>query len=141
MARVNTVRMSPVLNPQNDVGAFGLNVNFQLTNGVADSGDRITLVEMQRDGTIYAGSLFVAATLGASATVRLQHSNAADDAHTNLGVATTAGGASRVQNDRVMRFKKGDRISLLVGGANITAASEVHLDLLVSHDPIVNARP
>lgn len=140
MARVNLIRMAPVLNPQNDVGAFGLNINFQVAAALADNGDRITLVEFQRDGTIYAGSLFVAATLGANATVRLQHSNEADDAHTNLGPATTAGAASRVQNDRVMRFKKGDKISLLVGGANITAGSEVHLDLLVSHDPIKIAK-
>jgi hypothetical protein len=41
---------------------------------------------------------------------------------------------------RAIRFKKGDMISLLVGGAAVGAAANLELDLLVSYDPVFNAK-
>ena len=141
MSRVNTIRMAPVLNPQNDVGAFAAQLNFRIPNAVANSGQRITLLEMQRDGIIFSGQFNVDGTLGTGATVQLQHSNAADDTHTSISGATTAGGADREQLTRAIRFKMGDMISLLVGGANIGAAANLELDLLIAHDTVLPARP
>jgi hypothetical protein len=140
MARINTIRMAPILNPQNDVGAFAASLNYTIPNAAAESGDRITLLQMERDGIIFSGQFAVGGTLGASCTVQLQHSNGADDVHTSLTGATTAGGADREQLTRAIRFKKGDTISLLVGGATVGAAAALELDLLVAHDPVLNAR-
>jgi len=140
MARINTIKNNPILNPQCDVGAGGVSFNFVIANALAASGDRITLMEMQRYGIIFSVQFAVSATLGASCTVQLQHSNAADDVHTAISGATTAGGADREQMTRAIRFKKGDMISLLVGGAAVGAAANLELDLLVSYDPVFNAK-
>lgn len=140
MARIDTIKNRPVLNPQHDVGAFGVSLNFSIPDNAAASGDRITLMQMERDGVIFSGQFAVAATLGASCTVQLQHSTADDATHTNLTGATTAGGADREQLTRAIRFSKGDLISLLVGGADVTEPAALELDLLVAHDPVINAK-
>lgn len=137
MARVTTVRLPDNCTPQNDVGAFGVSLNVAIGAAEALNGDRITLMEFQRDGVILAGGFAVDATLGAAATIQLTHSNAADDTHTAITGATTAAGADRELLTRPMRFVAGDTIELLVGGGNIGAAANVQVDLEISHNPII----
>jgi hypothetical protein len=67
MPRISTIRNNPILNPQNDVGAFGLSMNFRIPTGALVA-DWITLLQMERDGYLFAGSFAVLATLGASCT-------------------------------------------------------------------------
>jgi hypothetical protein len=139
MPRISTIRNNPILNPQNDVGAFGLSMNFRIPTGALVA-DWITLLQMERDGYLFAGSFAVLATLGASCTVQLVHANATDTVVTPISAATTAGGADREQLTRGIRFVKGDTISLLVAGATVAAAADLELDLLLAHVPIIRAK-
>lgn len=139
MARVDTIRLPDVVTPQNDVGAYGVSVDYAISATEADNGDRITLFEFQRDGYLHSAAIAVDATLGAAATIQLQHSNAADDTHTNITGATTAAGADREESTRGIRFAAGDMLSLLVGGGDIGAAANVQLEMLISHNPVVKA--
>lgn len=139
MPRINTIRNNPILNPQNDVGAFGLSLNFRIPTG-ALAADWITLLQMDRDGVLFSGQFSVGGSLGASCTVQLVHANATDTVVTPLSAATTAGGADREQVTRAIRFVKGDTISLLVAGATVTAAADLELDLLLAHNPILRAK-
>lgn len=139
MARINTIRNNPLLNPQNEVGAFALSMNFRVLTGAA-AADWITLLQMERDGYLHGGSFALSGTLGASCTVQLVHGNATDSVITAISAATTAGGADREQITRGIRFVKGDTISLLVAGASVATAADLELDLLLAHIPIVRAK-
>jgi hypothetical protein len=139
MARVDTIKLPVAHTPSNDVGAFGISVNYAIGAAEAVNGDRLTLLEFDRDGVIFYGGFAVAGSVGAAATLQLQHSNTsgADDTHTSITGATTAAGADREPVTRCMRFTAGDTVSLLVGGGNIGVASTVQLDLVVSHNPVL----
>jgi len=139
MARINTVRLPDNVTPQNDVGAYGISVNFSLSATEADNGDRITLIEFQRDGYLHSAAIAISGTLGAACTIALSHSNAADDTHVALSGATTATTADREESTRGIRFAAGDYLSVLVGGGDIAAAATLQLDALISHNPVINA--
>lgn len=139
MARISTIQIADKHLPQNDVGAYGVSLNYAISATEADNGDRLTLLEFQRAGVLLAADFAVDATLGAACTIALSHSNAADDTHVALSGATTATTADREASTRMIRFAAGDMLSLLVGGGDIAAAANVQLDLLVSHNPVLVA--
>lgn len=139
MAEVTSIAIQDRNTPQNEVGAFGISVNYAVASGLASNGDRIKLLEFQRAGVVFAGGFAVDATLGAAATIQLRHMTADDATGTAITGATTAAGADRELLTRPIRFAAGDKLELLVGGGNILAAANVQLDLVVSHNPVLIA--
>lgn len=139
MAEVTTAKIADRHVPQKDCGeVFGMSIDFPISATEADNGDTITLLEFQRDGVLFGGRMAVDGTLGASATIRLRH----DDGSTQTNLtAATGGGAAEVEpfTSAPIRFSAGDKLELLVGGADIAAAANVSLDLMVSHNPVINA--
>jgi hypothetical protein len=95
MARVATIKIADKHVPQNDVGAHCVSIDYAIANGEAANGDRLTLLTFPRAGVLHGASIAVAGSLGAAATIQLQHSDAADATHTSLTGATTAAGADR----------------------------------------------
>jgi hypothetical protein len=134
MADVNTVLKAKVLNRLAEVYAFLQTYVFALTSGIAANGDRIRLIQITRNMRVFQSFLSVSATLGASATVQLQRDRAG--VYTNMTVATAAGAASIVSSITLgaIDLDVDDYVVLLVGGANITAAATVTVDLLCQAD-------
>lgn len=140
MAEVTTVKLADRHVPQKDCGeVFGMSIDYAISATEAVNGDNITLLEFQRDGVIFGGQVHVDGSLGAAATIRLRHNDGS--AQTNLSAATTAAGADTEQLTSAMRFSAGDTLELLVGGGDIGAAANVKVDLMVSHNPVINAAP
>ena len=130
MADVNSVLKAKVLNRLMEVYAFLQTYAFALTSGIANNGDRIRLIQVTRAMRVFQSFLSVSATLGASATVQLQRDRAG--VYTNMTVATSAGAASIVSSITLgaIDLAVDDYVVLLVGGANITAAATVTVDML-----------
>ena len=135
MARIVALLLASTVTPMVDVSVYNLNVRPALTAGIANNGDQIEVATILRDGRMTAADLRAVASLGAGATVQLQRYRASDNSTVNLTAATVAGGASYVNSNAIgpVDLKAGDVIQLLVGGANITAASVVEVDLRLQH--------
>lgn len=131
MANVTTLLRSSLLNKIVEVAAFLWNGTFALTNGIAANGDRIQLFTVTRNMRVIHSILNVDATLGAGATLKLQRDRSG--VYVDLTVATTAGAASIVTGITLgaIDLAEGDIVTALVGGANITAAANANVDLLV----------
>lgn len=88
-------------------------------------------------GIIHRVKVRQGATLGASATILAQINNAGT--RTALTAATAAGSANNVDSDgnanAPFALSGGEVLELLVGGANISAAATVTVDLYVSARP------
>jgi hypothetical protein len=139
MARISTIQIADRHVPQNEVGAYGISLDFSIGATEADNGDRLTLFEFQRAGYLHSAAIAISGTLGAACTIALSHSNAADDAHVALTGATAATTADREESTRGIRFAAGDMLSVLVGGGDIAAAATLQLDALISHNPVIAA--
>lgn len=130
MADVTTYKLSSLINKIVEVAAFIWSGSFAIASAAANSGDRIQLFTVTRNMRVWNSILSASATLGASATIKLQRDRAG--VYTDMTVATTAGGASIVTGVTLgaIDLAEGDVLSLLVGGANIGAAATVTVDLL-----------
>lgn len=139
MVEVTSVQVPDRLVPQKDSAeAFAISLDVAISATEADNGDTITILEFQRDGVLLAGRFNVDATLGASATVRARINDGSSPV--NITAATTAGGADveALSAPGIFRFNAGDKLELLVGGADISGAANVEIDLLVCHNPVNN---
>lgn len=133
MADVKTYLLASTLTPMIDVGAYMVTQKLTIASGAANNADSIQLLTIQRAARLGSSHLRTLATLGASATVKLQRNRAG--VRVDLTTATTAGGASLVNSSTIgpVDLQAGDVIELLVGGANITGAAGVEVDLLLQH--------
>lgn len=134
MAEVTTIQVADRHVPQKDSGeVFCISMDFTLAADLANNADTVTLFEFQRAGTVVGGYFSVAGTLGAGATVQLRAGGTA------ITGATTAGGADAELVTAMKRVAIGDKIDLLVGGADFSAATTMQLNLLVCHNPVIDA--
>ncbi|HEV2078702.1 MAG TPA: hypothetical protein VGR19_02230 [Allosphingosinicella sp.] len=133
MAIIASLLVSSVLTPMVDVSTYDLRGSFNLTNGLAAAGDNIQCFTIQRNGRLHGAHLKALASLGVGTTLQLQRNRGG--VRINLTAATTAGAASYVNSNAIgpVDVLAGDIIEILVGGANITAASAVEVDLLLQH--------
>ena len=117
----------------------GINTGLQhvqkvlsISSTEADNGDDISVFTFppQFKGFLHRASLRVSATLGAGATLTLRVGTTA------VTGASTAGAASKVDSDSdtdvPLEVNGGDRVNLLVGGADIAAAADATVDLIFS---------
>lgn len=138
MADITSRLTAAVLTPQKeDAGAYGICKKFATANGLAANGDRIQLLTFGRNGRITFANVKTSATLGASCTLQLQIDRAG--VYTNLTVATSAGAASVASGATIgpVDILAGDILTLLVGGANIAAAANVEVDVVLNHAPAI----
>lgn len=139
MAVLTFYLLPSVITPQLDVGLYCNTQKRTIDNSAANggaypaNGDNIQLFTIQRNCRMLEADLKTLATLGATATVKLQRNRSGT--RIDLTGATTAGGASVVNSTTIgnVDLLAGDIIELLVGGANISAAAGVEVDLLLQH--------
>lgn len=134
MATVTSFRNDDL--PQADIGVRHVKKTISVVNGSANNGDQINVFGFAPDfkGRLIYAVLRTSATLGASATVQLRLNRSG--VYTVLTAATTAGAASKAtdvaQAGVPMDVQGGDILELLVGGANITAAADITVDVDVA---------
>lgn len=134
MARIATLLLASAITPVLDVGTYNVNREVNLAADVANNGDTIALLTIQRNGRITGADLRVDDTLGVGTTVKaaLYRNNVAVR---DLTIATTAGAASYVNSNTLgpIDCQAGDEIVLVVGGADTTAAAVANLDVRLQH--------
>ena len=134
MARIATLLLASTVTPLLDVGLYNLNRTVNVpAAGIANT-DHVPLLTIGRNGRIVGAFMNVAATLGAGATVTLAlYRN--NVLVRNLTGASTAAAASVVNGSALgpVDALAGDEIVLVVGGANITAAAAVSVDVQLQH--------
>lgn len=139
MADVTSIKIANTLVPQKDCGeAFAISANFALAADLLDNGERAELFEFQRDGVILAAAFEIDAGLGASTTLKLQKENVDGDAWVDLSAASTANTAEREEGVASVRVLAGEKIVVLLGGADQSVASNMEVDVLMCHNPVVN---
>lgn len=130
MAQVSSFRDDAV--PSISSAVFHVQKVLSLVNGSASNADTIDVfgVAPQQKLWLHRMSVRQGASLGAGATLQGRA------AGTAVTTATTAAAASKVDSDSdidiPIALNGGDLIDLLVGGANITAAATVTVDLYLS---------
>jgi hypothetical protein len=134
MANIVSVLKAKVTNRLAEVYMFLQTYTFLTVNGLAANGDRIQLVEITRNMRVSESWLAVSGTLGASCTLQLQRDRAG--VYTNMTVATTAAAASTVGSMTIgpIDLDVGDFVVALVGGAAVTAAATITVDLVGQTD-------
>lgn len=129
MADVTTLLRASTLNPEIKTGGFIDTIRAAISATEADNGDRIQLATITQDMRLFDSRMRVDGTLGA-ATVQLQRDRAG--VYTNLTGATTAGGADAEEGiSGAIDLDVDDKIVLLVGTADISAAANAEVDLHV----------
>lgn len=130
MATNTTYLTSSLLTPAQDVGAGILTKKFTLAAGPA-SGDNVQLFTVSRNCRMSVAFLKAVGTLGASCTAKLQKNTSGS--RSDLTIATTAGGASVVNNSTIgcVDLVAGDIIEILIGGASVGTGSAVEVDLVI----------
>ena len=137
MATVSTLRNDSL--PSIATGVAAIQKVLALAADAADSGDQIEVMEfpVSTEKRLVGAQVRTSGTLGASCTLQLRVNR--DGSFTTLTAATTAGGASKVtdvaQAGMPFDLEAGDIIELLVGGADISAAATVKVDLFVADRP------
>jgi hypothetical protein len=133
MAVVTTFLTASTAQPILDTGLYCVTKKFTAPATGANNADNLQLIPILRAGRLVTTHLNVKGTLGASATVKAQKNSGGT--RTDLTIATTAGGASLVTSATIgpVDVIAGDIIELLVGGANISAAAAVELDITLQH--------
>lgn len=122
--------------PAYEAAADSVQKTLNVVNASAANGDQINVLAIQpgQKQRIVGASVRVSATLGAGATVQLRLNRAG--VFTVLTAATTAGAAGKVDSSAQigvpMDVQGGDIVELLVGGAGITAAAAITVDLLLA---------
>lgn len=135
MARIASLMIAATLVPIVDVSVYNLNARPALTPGIAAVADTIDVAPMLRAGRVVAADVRQLATLGAGATVKLVRFRPSDNSTEDLTVATAAGGAAYANGNTIgpRDVLAGDVLQLVVGGANITAAAIVEVDVRLQH--------
>lgn len=120
--------------PSVDTDLASVVKTLSVVNGSAANGDAIEVIMLPakfRERLIGA-VVRTDASLGAGATVQLRLNRSG--AYTVITAATTAGGASKVDDSAQagvpLDVIDNDKIELLVGGAGITASANITVDLI-----------
>lgn len=130
MAEVTSFRKDAM--PAINSGIVHVQKVLSVINGSAALADTITVMALAPKAKMFLdrGVVRTSGTLGAGATVQLRA------AGTAVTPATTAAAASKVDSDTdadvPMALSGLDKIDLLVGGAGITAAATITVDLYFS---------
>ena len=113
-----------------DTNLFAITEKRTLAATGIANGDNVQMITIPHPMRLINTHLAQRATLGASATVKVQLNRSG--ARSDLTTATTAGGASIVSGATIgaVDLLAGDIIELLSGGANVTSAAAVELDLI-----------
>lgn len=130
MADVTTKLTDSTRTPGQDVGAFNICKKFAVVSGTAAQNDYVQLLTFGRATRVVANRMRVDATLGASCVATLFRNSGG--VHTQIGAATTAGGASVVDSaaQGAFDFAVGDILEVKVTGAGITASANFEVDVL-----------
>lgn len=134
MSIVSTLALAATLTPQIEEGAYLVKETYAIASGAADSGDLIELMTFGRAGTIIKADASVDGTLGAGCTVKLAVGDGTTD--TDVTGATTAAAASKVNGNTIgpVHFDTGAKLFAVVAGADIAAAANLAVNLLIQHD-------
>jgi hypothetical protein len=134
MAEVTTFQTVKSLVPHSECRVpADISYDMDVASGDASNGDTIVVFEAPADGKIVDAALATDGTLGASCTVRLRTNDGTTQ--TNLTAATSAGGASAVRMTGFpVNVSGGDKIELLVGGANIGASAKISVHTMFVRD-------
>lgn len=137
MATITSLQNDSFPQVDTDVDAYFKNLAF--TNGIAASGDQVNVMKLPAKfrGRLTKAVLRTSATLGVGCTVQLRLNRGG--VYTVLTAATTAGAASKVDDSAQqavpIALQDNDIIEILVGGANVTAAATVTVDLHIAGSP------
>lgn len=126
MAEITTFKIANAVRPAREEGKVVLvEKSFSLAAG--NNADTITIAELAAGERVIDFHLDVSATLGASCTLRGRVGGTA------VTAATTAGAASYVSQNvyPLAAAAAGDKIDLLIGGANVSATATVKVAALV----------
>jgi hypothetical protein len=126
MAEITTFKIANAVRAMREEGKVVLvEKSFSLAAG--NNADTITIAELAAGERVIDFHLDVSGTLGASCTLRGRVGG------TNVTAATTAGAASYVAMNvyPVAAAAAGDKIDLLIGGANVGATATVKVAALV----------
>lgn len=138
MAVITSIAVPATVMPQLDVGVYPVRHVFSISSTLADSGDLVKLFTFQRAGVLHQVNGATSATLGASATIKLAVGT--DGSTTDVTGATTAGSAQKINGNTVgpIAFAAGDSLYGIIGGADVSSAATLTVDLLVSHVSPIN---
>ncbi len=139
MAVLTTYLLPSVLTPEVDHGLFSIGLKKTINNSAANgsaypqNADNIQLLTITRNARLLACYLRAVATLGAGATIKLQKNTGG--VRTDLTIATTAAAVTSVSGITLLPVDLvvGDIIEALVGGANVSAAAGIEVDLNLQH--------
>lgn len=133
MAVLTTFLTSTTSQPILDTGVYVVTKKFTAPATGVSNADNLQLIPILRNGRLIAAHLNAKGTLGAGATLKLQRNSGGT--RTDLTIATTAGGASYVTGATLgpVDVLAGDVIEALVGGANVSAAAAVEVDISLQH--------
>jgi hypothetical protein len=138
MAVINTLAVPAVVTPNLDVGVYPVRHTYSVPASGIASGDLVRLITFQRAGVLHQVNGATSASLGTSATIKLAVGT--DGSTTDVTGASTAGSAQKINGNTIgpIAFAAGDSLYGIIGGANVTAAANLTVDLLVSHVSPIN---
>jgi hypothetical protein len=133
MAVITSLLLASTLTRQHEVGLYNLNRTVDVpATGIAN-GDNVQLLTIGQGARLVGAHVKTSATLGAGATLQLQRNRGG--VRTNISAATAAGAAGYANGNAIgpVDLQRGDIIEALVGGAGITSAATVEVDLQLQH--------
>lgn len=134
MATIATLLVAATLTPMVDVGSYNLHASFPVSSGLAGNGDSIQCFTVLRNARLFSAGIKTKASLGAGATVKLQRNRGG--VRVDLTAATAAATVDAFASSALIGPQDliaGDIIEMLVGGAGVTAAAAVEVDVLLQH--------
>ena len=134
MPTISTLLIAASLTPIVEVSVYNLNARFNLTNGIALANDSVQCFTILRNARMFAANIKARTSLGTGATVRLQRNRGG--VRIDLTAATAAATVDAAANSALLGsvdLMAGDIIEIFVGGANVTAAAGVEVDLILQH--------
>jgi hypothetical protein len=126
MAEITTFKIANAVRAMREEGKVVLvEKSFSLAAG--NNADTITIAELAAGERVVGAFLDVSGTLGASCTLQARASGTA------ITSATTAAAASVVHMDKYppAAAAAGDKLDILIGGANVAATATVKVAFLV----------
>lgn len=119
--------------PSYNSGIASIQKVLSFSSSQADNGDQVNVLQVPPGAKkrLTRAVVRTSGTLGASCTVQLRVNR--DSSYTVLTAATAAGAASKVtdvaQAGVPFDLEGGDIVELLIGGADVTAAADVTVDM------------
>lgn len=134
MARIATLLLATALTPVLDTGLYNVSLAPVLPAAGIANGDYVPVFTITRNGRIVGADLTQKATLGAGATVKLSLYRGGALVR-DLTAATAGGGAGYGNSNALgpLDCLEGDEVVIVVGGAGVTAAATVEVDVQLQH--------